>query len=132
MLKYKQDTVAIDQLVGRQLRLLRITHGYSQGALADKLGITYQQIQKYESGHNRISAGRIWQLAEIFNVDPNTLFDTLMQTGTSSEGGAHIDPLYVKTSEEMRLLSAFKDIDDRDQRSLVVKMAQAFSCQIPA
>ena len=61
--KSKQAS-AIDVLVGRQLRARRVDRGMSQEQLADELGITFQQIQKYEGGKNRIAAGRLFEFAK--------------------------------------------------------------------
>jgi transcriptional regulator with XRE-family HTH domain len=59
----KKQANAVDVLVGRQLRARRLDVGMSQERLADELGITFQQIQKYEGGRNRIAAGRLFEFA---------------------------------------------------------------------
>lgn len=64
----------VDQYVARQLHVLRTTMGLSQLQVATELGVTFQQIQKYERGINRISAGRTMQFAVAFNVSIATLF----------------------------------------------------------
>lgn len=64
----------VDVLVGNNLRAMRTTIGMSQGTLGESLGITFQQIQKYEKGTNRIAASTLWQLASIFNVSIETFF----------------------------------------------------------
>ena len=58
----------IDVHVGRRVRIRRVLSGMSQTALAEGLGLTFQQLQKYESGANRISASRLWQIGEILDV----------------------------------------------------------------
>lgn len=58
----------VDTHVGRRLRIRRVLCGMSQTALADQLGITFQQLQKYESAANRISASRLWQISQILEV----------------------------------------------------------------
>lgn len=65
----------IDQHVGRQLRTLRKGRGLSQTALAEHCGVTFQQIQKYENGKNRISASRMQQIAWKLQVRPSFFFD---------------------------------------------------------
>lgn len=67
----------IDRHVGAKLRFLRVSYGFSQSKLANKVGLTFQQIQKYEHGKNRISASKIWQFCGVFNVAPNEFFDGL-------------------------------------------------------
>ena len=65
-----QDTEAeVDQHVGVQLRTRRVQLEMSQTLVADKLGLTFQQIQKYERGYNRVSASRLYDLTEILDVD---------------------------------------------------------------
>ena len=57
-----------DMEVGRLVRALRMSRGLSQTDLADRMGVTFQQVQKYENGHNRISMGRLTRVAKLFGV----------------------------------------------------------------
>jgi transcriptional regulator with XRE-family HTH domain len=59
----------IDRHVGQRVRIARLARGMSQSALAEEVGLTFQQIQKYEKGTNRISASRLFQFAQILGVD---------------------------------------------------------------
>lgn len=63
--------------MGEKLRYYRIHRGYSQSKLAKKCGISFQQIQKYEKGYNRVSAGRLYSLSVILNVPITDFFDSL-------------------------------------------------------
>jgi len=65
----------VDAFVGAQLKILRKSAGYSQTELANKIGITFQQIQKYERGLNRIGASRLWEFCKIFEVIPGRFFE---------------------------------------------------------
>ncbi len=65
---------AIDQLVGRQLRARRLELGLSQQRLADAIGVTFQQIQKYEHGSNRVVASRLYDLAKVLHVTVEYFF----------------------------------------------------------
>jgi len=65
----------VDAFVGAQLKILRKTAGFSQTGLANKVGITFQQIQKYERGANRIGASRLWEFCKVFDVNPGRFFD---------------------------------------------------------
>jgi len=67
-----------DKIVGANLRMFRTSIGLSQMALGEKVGITFQQIQKYERGSNRIGASRLWQFCEILKVKPNDFFKELL------------------------------------------------------
>jgi len=65
----------VDAFVGAQLKSLRKSAGFSQTSLANKVGVTFQQIQKYERGMNRIGASRLWEFCKIFDVNPGRFFD---------------------------------------------------------
>ena len=64
----------VDAHVGRRLRARRTELGMSQAKLGNALGITYQQVQKYEIGLNRVAAGRLWDIAKILEVDVGYFF----------------------------------------------------------
>lgn len=68
---------AVDTHVGVQIREKRIAIGISQTSLAQACGITFQQVQKYEKGGNRVSASRLWQLCAVLNVGIDYFFDGL-------------------------------------------------------
>lgn len=81
----------IDVYVGSRVRLRRAILGLSQEKLADELGVTFQQIQKYERGLNRISASRLWHLAQVLGVSVNFFFENMEeenQTPTPVSYGA--------------------------------------------
>ena len=67
----------VDVHVGERVRFRRCLLKLSQQALADKLGLSFQQVQKYEKGANRIGAGRLFEIATILHVEPNYFFDEL-------------------------------------------------------
>lgn len=67
----------VDRHVGRRVCDKRVQLGYNQGDLGRALGLTFQQIQKYEKGANRISASKLWQIAEFFRVDIAYFFEGL-------------------------------------------------------
>ena len=67
----------VDTHVGRQLRARRELLGYPQKELARQLDISFQQVQKYESGANRISASKMWQLCQVLDVVPGYFFEGL-------------------------------------------------------
>lgn len=90
----------IDVHVGRRMRERRTLLGLSQSNLADKVGLTFQQIQKYERGTNRISASRLWQLGEVLGVPISWFFEEL------TEGASTSDPIASKT-ETLKLARYF-------------------------
>src|SRR6476646_8065332 len=64
----KRRAGAEDVEIGKKIRMLRLERGLSQSALAEGIGLTFQQVQKYEKGTNRVSAGRLQRIAEILNT----------------------------------------------------------------
>lgn len=70
----------IDAYIGKRIRIRRNLLGLSQDQLAKALGISFQQIQKYERGNNRISGSRIWHMARILSVPVNYFFDGIEQS----------------------------------------------------
>ena len=74
----------IDRLVGLRVRLFRTAQGLSQSRLAEDLGITFQQVQKYEKGTNRISASRLFEIARLLGVSITELY--------GDAGGAILEP----------------------------------------
>lgn len=65
----------VDAFVGAQLKALRKMAKFSQTELANKVGVTFQQIQKYERGTNRIGASRLWGFCKVFEVSPGRFFE---------------------------------------------------------
>ena len=85
-----------DTYVGSRVRMRRLMLGVSQGALADQLGLTFQQVQKYEKGTNRISASRLQEMCHILQVPVAFFFDGGPQTGGQSpRRGEAPSPAYV-------------------------------------
>lgn len=74
----------VDIFVGQRIKLLRKLHQISQTDLGNELGLSFQQIQKYETGVNRISASRLFELASFFSVTPDYFFEGL-QSGDASQ-----------------------------------------------
>lgn len=80
-------TQDIDRHVGARIRERRIMLGFTQQQLADLIGVTYQQAHKYERGINRVSAGRLFEVAQVLSVPVNYFFD-----GLTDERGGSISP----------------------------------------
>jgi len=110
----------IDVLVGRRARERRTLQGMSQTAVADKLGLTFQQLQKYERGHNRISASRLYELAQLFDV-PVAYFYEGMEEGKSAPSR---DETLTKR-ETLELVRAYYAISDPAMRDCIRKLTQA-------
>ena len=108
----------IDVLVGRRARVCRTLEGMSQSAVAEKLGLTFQQLQKYERGHNRISASRLYELAQLFGV-PVAYFYEEVEAGK----GAPDETLTKR--ETLELVRAYYAITDPAVRDSIRRLTQA-------
>lgn len=69
----KQKATEIDRSIGENMKTLRALAGYTQMQIAEYLGVTFQQVQKYETGRNRISAANLYRLKQLYNI-PYDLF----------------------------------------------------------
>jgi len=119
----------VDKYVGSRVRMRRIMLGLSQEKLGDALGLTFQQIQKYEKGTNRIGASRLHQIADILQVPVSFLFEGGPASNTSVEGlGEAPSPAYVSdflaTSEGLALTRAFTKITDAKLRRSIVDLVE--------
>lgn len=108
----------IDRHVGERVRVRRIMVGMSQGDLGKKLGITFQQIQKYENGANRISASRLYRTAQILRVPVSFFFEGLPTPNGHVGDGAMPDHLMdlMGTALGQRLVKGLGSISDRNMR----------------
>ena len=107
-----------DGHVGNRVRTRRVALGLSQSALGDAIGVTFQQIQKYERGNNRISASRLHGLADVLQVTPEFFFEGLEQVQAQSS----LDPATELSShaDALALMGAFRRIKSRKlQRSVI-------------
>lgn len=82
------EPASLDQRIGERIRLRRTELGLTQDQLAAALGVSYQQIQKYENGANRISAARLWQIGRRLEVPVGWFFDEPGESGEDPEGRA--------------------------------------------
>src|SRR5690242_11373534 len=127
----------VDKYVGSRVRMRRIMLGMSQEKLGEALGLTFQQIQKYEKGTNRVGASRIQQISEILQVPVSFLFEG-GPTSSSIDGfGEGTSPTYVSdflaTSEGLALTRAFTRITDgKLRRSIVDLVEQIAAREVPA
>ena len=115
----------IDIAVGRNVRIWRMAKGLSQSQLASRLGVTFQQVQKYEVGSNRIGTGRLVKIAAILGVPISALFE-----GTN---GGESSPLLslVADSRSFRLAHAFAAIDNESLRLSLVNLVEKVAASVP-
>jgi transcriptional regulator with XRE-family HTH domain len=106
----------IDVAVGANLRRVRSLRQMSQEALATQLGITFQQVQKYEKGVNRISASKLVLIAEALDCDLSSLF-----AGIADE--RHDEPIPVLSARAVRLAALYDRLPDETARDAIFKLA---------
>jgi len=111
----------IDQHVGERIRLRRTELGLTQEQLAEALEVSYQQIQKYETGANRISAGRMFEIARKLGVDANYFFE-----GLAIEADAAASPLEHggRHRSAIELVRKFGQIRDPEVRSAIAGLVK--------
>jgi transcriptional regulator with XRE-family HTH domain len=114
----------VDKYVGSRVRMRRIMLGMSQEKLGEALGLTFQQVQKYEKGTNRVSAGRLQRIAELLNV-PVTFFYGGMGMRTKRHDAENAGIALVQTKGAMRLLRSYSDIPSRGTKYALVVIAES-------
>lgn len=117
----------VDLYVGARLRIRRKVLGLSQTQLADALGITFQQIQKYERGANRISASKLYEAARLLQSPVSYFFEGLDETAQNGldDGFAQRMTQFVATPEGLELAGLFPRLNDRRLRRRVVDLVKA-------
>ena len=114
----------IDVEVGQRIRIQRLAAGLSQSELAERIGVTFQQVQKYEKGANRVGAGRLTQIAHVLNVPVSSFFegreaiDKVAHQGMKSPLAALAQPY------AYRLLRAYTSIADPELRRTIVEFVE--------
>ena len=122
----------IDKHVGNRLRMRRIMLGMSQTNLADGLGLTFQQVQKYEKGTNRLSASKLQQCAGILQVPVEFFFEGVPSIpGAPKPKGAAPSVDYVSdflaTTAGLALVKAFTQIKDAKLRRCIVDLVEGIA-----
>jgi transcriptional regulator with XRE-family HTH domain len=129
----KKKPNPIDIHVGSRVRLRRTMLGMSQEKLGENLGITFQQIQKYEKGANRIGASRLQQIAGVLNTPVSFFFeDAPGMAKPTAAGFAEADSTnyvvdFLSSSEGLQLNRAFLKIKDPKVRRKIVEMVKALA-----
>jgi transcriptional regulator with XRE-family HTH domain len=127
----RRDPNYIDVHVGSRIRMRRQLISMSQEKLGELLGITFQQVQKYEKGSNRISASRLFYAAKILGVPVQAFFEDLPGT----EGDAGFSEASEESSvmssmmnaEGIKLAKAFRDADNSAKRKLIATLARCIA-----
>ncbi len=107
----------VDVHVGKRIRHRRWLIGMTQQQLAEKVGIKFQQIQKYETGANRVSASRLWDISDALEVQVSFFFEGLQEDQQTAEGGKVPDDL-MTDKEALDLVRSYYAIPENQRRRL--------------
>ncbi|QXX75922.1 helix-turn-helix domain-containing protein [Methylovirgula sp. HY1] len=131
----------IDRHVGSRVRMRRILLGMSQEKLGEALGLTFQQVQKYEKGTNRIGASRLQQISQTLNVPPAFFFDgaPMIENANGSEHpmpgvaeDSHSSSFvldFIATAEGLALNKAFARIPDAKVRKRIIELVNCLAAE---
>lgn len=119
----------VDVAVGARIRNLRLRNKLSQTDVAKQLKITFQQVQKYEKGTNRVGASRLSELAKIFGVSVDAFFSEVNTGGNGKMPRRPIDQLTDRHT--VRLVEAYEALADRKLKIAIVQLAEQMArCQV--
>ncbi len=113
----------VDRHIGRQIRLFRVQSNLSQGDLAKAIGVSYQQMQKYETAKNRVSASMLYEIARALQVPPGRFFDGLPESGEGDvhQAAAEIDErlAYIASTDGRQLIKNMLHLSPRLQNRVI-------------
>ncbi len=119
----------IDKHVGSRVRTRRLMLGMSQMKLADAIGLTFQQVQKYEKGTNRMGASRLAQIAHILQVPESYFFEGGPRVSSPPKGKSMAPPTayvseFISSSDGLLLIKTFMQIKDAKLRRRIVNLVE--------
>ena len=131
MLKQKKGANPVDRYVGNRVRMRRLMLSMSQELLGQRLGLTFQQVQKYEKGTNRISASRLQQLSGILGVSISFFFEGApapLESGAKRPAPASdFVNEFLATSDGLAISKAFTQISNAKLRRTIVEVIELIS-----
>jgi transcriptional regulator with XRE-family HTH domain len=124
--------IDFDIEIGRRIRVQRMLRNTTQTELANAIGITFQQIQKYENGSNRVSAGKLHQVARFLDVPVTVFFDNLETESSAKSRSASTSAYqqlltFVTSPEGERLFRAFAQIRKKETQRSLLRMVESLS-----
>lgn len=129
----KKTPNPVDRHVGARVRMQRLAIGMSQQALGKELGVTFQQVQKYEKGSNRIGASRLQQIASVLRVPPAYFFEgvaaapTPKKTAGFEESNRDYTVELLSSTDGLALVKAFLRVGNRKLRRSIVDFVKQVS-----
>ena len=121
----KRSPMPIDVVVGHNIRICRMQQRLSQTELGERIGVTFQQVQKYEKGTNRVGASRLTQIADVLGVSLMTLFDGGAPVPQSTNGPS--PQALLAKPHSLRLLQGFDRISSEAARLAVLQLVDALA-----
>jgi transcriptional regulator with XRE-family HTH domain len=125
----------LDKHVGSRMRMRRMMLGISQEKLGKEPGLTFQQVQKYEKGVNRLGASRLQQISQILQVPVEFFFegipDTVQMSKSDIRSLADMND-FISSPDGLRLVTAFMRIENTDLRRLIVGLVQVVDSELGA
>jgi transcriptional regulator with XRE-family HTH domain len=112
----------LDIEVGRRIRARRLARHMSQTDLASRLGLTFQQVQKYEKGTNRVGAGRLHRIAEILDVSVSHFFPDAHAQASDDQQSRIVE--FLVTARAVRLLKAYSQLADPKLQQSIVSLVE--------
>jgi transcriptional regulator with XRE-family HTH domain len=122
--KNSYSAAEIDVLIGERVRSRRLQAKVSQAVLGEALGITLQQIQKYETGANRIGCGRLLKIAEVLDCDVAEFYESI-NDGRSAASTPF--SRFMATKDGVAIIEAMLKIENQDLRRMVIEIAEKFA-----
>jgi transcriptional regulator with XRE-family HTH domain len=127
-----KNPLAADKHVGSRVRMRRLMLGMSQEKLADQLGLTFQQVQKYEKGTNRVGASRLQHLSQILDVPVSFFFDDMpaaarpgiVGKATTADKALSVVADFTQTPDGLTFIKAFAKIDQPSIRRAIVRLTE--------
>ena len=125
----KKQASPIDAQVGNRVRIRRMLIGMSQEKLGDLLGLTFQQVQKYEKGVNRVGAGRLYEISRILGVPIEFFYEGVAgaQAGELAETQSAPVMEFVSSGEGLQLSLAFMKIKDPKVRKRMLDLVKSLA-----
>jgi transcriptional regulator with XRE-family HTH domain len=125
MARGKPDLVDIE--VGQRIKIQRLAAGLSQSELGENVGITFQQIQKYEKGVNRVGIGRLTQIARVLNVSANSFFEERELIERVVQKGVKSPLMLITHPYAFRLLRAYSTLTNEGLRRSIIEMVEGIA-----
>ena len=116
----------LDAMVGAKIRMFRINRGLSQTALAERVGVSFQQVQKYEKGANRVGASRLSQIASVLGITVGELFESSQEKIATANSPVHL----LAEPGALRVLKAYLRTNSR-VRLAIAKLVESIADQKP-